>query len=67
MAQAAEAAASSQLNLPGTRPMSEGESEEQIVDVLKGKAPTPAAPKAPKPEPWMYAKPSYRKARASRQ
>jgi len=41
--------------------------DEKVADIVKGKAPTPPSPKAPKPEAWMLQKtPSYKMAHAAR-
>jgi hypothetical protein len=68
MAQEPGAAASYYSNDRPTsgKPMTENESEEQIVDLIKGKAPKPPTPIAPKTEPWMYSKASYKMARQAR-
>ena len=55
---APNAAAASSIHGGGSPAMTEAQSEEQVVDALKGKAPEPPTPAAPKPEPWMYKKTS---------
>jgi len=43
------------------------QTDEKVADVIKGKTSAPPAPKAPKPEAWMYQKtPSYKMAHDAR-